>query len=169
MRIGLQNTWIAVGALITMSAGCAVPSPTGPSPSGTSTLTGAASQGIAVTASAGRFGTAPPPFVFPDGCCYYNDMVVRTVVPPARTPKPGRDNFYGFPGGAAMGQKGVVGVIPGVPGYHGGHWKFHAVTWNEDVLPYLLTSEEAVQEAETAGDVTVMRVPENDFRCPIQP
>ena len=168
MRIGLQNTWIVLAALLTMSAACAVPSPTGPSPSGTSTLTGAASQGIAVTALAGRFPTAPPPFVFPDGCCYYNDMVVRTVVPPARTPKPGRDNFYGFPEGtAAMGQKGVVGVIPGVPGYHGGHWKFYLVTWN--VTPYLLTSEEAVLMAKTAEDVTVMRVPDNDFRCPIQP
>jgi len=41
------------------------------------------------------------------------------------------------------------------------------VTWN--VVPYLLTSEAAVLDAETAGDVTVTRVPEMDFRCPIQP
>lgn len=107
-----------------------------------------------------------PPFVFPDGCCYYRDRVVRTVVPPARNPREGRNNFYGFPSGAAEGQKGVVGVAPGDRDYHGGHWKFRAVTWL--VTPYLLTSEDAVLAAELAGDVAVTRVRANDFRCPIQ-
>lgn len=105
--------------------------------------------------------------VFPDGCCYYEGRVVRTVVPPAANPRRGRDNFYGFPSGAAEGQKGVVAVAPGDRDYHGGHWKFHAVTFN--VEPYLLTSEGAVLAAEMDGDVTVVRVPENDFKCPIQP
>jgi hypothetical protein len=109
----------------------------------------------------------PPPFVFPSGCCYYQDRVVRTVVPPARSPKSGTDNFYGFPSGEAAGQKGVVGVAPGDTDYHGGHWKFYAVTWN--VTPYLLTSEAAVLAAAAAGDVTITRVPANDFKCPIQP
>jgi hypothetical protein len=108
-----------------------------------------------------------PGFVFPNGCCYYRGRVVRTVVPPASAPKTGVDNFYGFPGGAAPGQNGVVGVAPGDTDYHGGHWKFFAVTWN--VTPYLLTSEDAVLAAATAGDVTVTRVPGNDFKCPIQP
>lgn len=108
----------------------------------------------------------PPPFVFPDGCCYYNGEVVRTVVPPASTPKPGRDAFYGIVEGVAD-QKGVVAVVPGSPGYHGGHWAFYEVTWN--VEPYLLTSEAAVLAAEAAGDVTITRIPEMDFRGPIQP
>jgi hypothetical protein len=108
-----------------------------------------------------------PPFVFPEGCCFYQGDMVRTVVPPASTPKEGRDNFYGFPSGAAAGQKGVVGVAPGAAGYHGGHWAFYAVTFN--VTPYLLTSEAAVLAAATAGDVTIVRVAANDFRCPIQP
>ena len=108
-----------------------------------------------------------PPFVFPAGCCYYNGRMVRTVVPPAAAPQEGTDNFYGFPGAAAAGQKGVVGVISGVPGYHGGHWKFHAVTWN--VTPYVLTSEAAVLAAAAVGDVTATRAPGNDFKCPIQP
>ncbi|MCI0528866.1 MAG: hypothetical protein L0Y56_15630 [Nitrospira sp.] len=107
-----------------------------------------------------------PPFVFPDGCCYYQGTVVRTVVPPATTPKEGRDNFYGIVNGV-VNQKGVVAVAPGDQNYHGGHWKFFSVTWN--VPPYLLTTEEAVLAAEAAGDVTVTRVPEMDFRCPIQP
>jgi hypothetical protein len=110
---------------------------------------------------------ARPPFVFPPICCYYEDEIVRTVTPPARSPQTGTDNFYGFPSGAAEGQLGVVGVAPGDTDYHGGHWAFHAVTWN--VTPYLLTSEDAVLAAAAAGDVTVTRDPSMDFKCPIQP
>ena len=106
-----------------------------------------------------------PPFVFPDSCCYLDGVVVRTVVPPAAAPDAGRDNFYAVTGGVD-GQLGVVAVGPGSPGYHGGDWKFHAVTWN--VTPYLLTSEKAVLAAAAAGDVTISEVPENDFKCPIQ-
>jgi hypothetical protein len=106
-----------------------------------------------------------PPFVFPDGCCYLDGVVVRTVVPPAATPDAGRDNFYAVMGGVDA-QLGVVAVGPGSAGYHGGDWKFHAVTWN--VAPYLLTSEEAVLSAAQAGDVTISLVPDNDFKCPIQ-
>ncbi len=56
-----------------------------------------------------------PGFVFPDGCCYYDGGTVRTVVPPAASPKVGVDNFYGVPD-----QKAVVAVAPGDPDYHGG-------------------------------------------------
>lgn len=111
--------------------------------------------------------SARPAFVFPAGCCFYEGQIVRTVVPPASTPQEGRDNFYAFPNGAAAGQKGVVAVAPGDLDYHGGHWAFHAVTFN--VTPYLLTSEVAVLAVAAAGDVSVARVPANDFKCPIQP
>jgi hypothetical protein len=107
-----------------------------------------------------------PPFVFPDGCCFLDGGVVRTVVPPAAAPDAGRDDFYAVMGGVA-GQKGVVAVGPGSAGYHGGDWRFFAVTWN--VQPYLLTSAGAVLAAAAAGDVTITRVPGNDFKCPIQP
>jgi hypothetical protein len=106
-----------------------------------------------------------PPFVFPDSCCYLDGVVVRTIVPPAAAPDAGRDNFYAVMGGVD-GQKGVVAVGPGSDGYHGGDWKFFAVTWN--IAPYLLTSESAVLAAAAAGDVTITRVPGNDFKCPIQ-
>ena len=109
-----------------------------------------------------------PGFVFPGGCCYYRGTVVRTVVPPAAFPQEGRDGFYAITNGVA-GQKGVVAVAPGDPGYHGGHWAFHAVSFNPEVEPYLLTSEAAVLAAARAGDVSVTRVPEMDFLCPIQP
>ena len=111
---------------------------------------------LALPASAAR-----PGFVFPDGCCYYDGAVVRTVVPPASFPGSGNDDFYGVPG-----QRGVVAVAPGDVGYNGGHWAFHAVSWN--TTPYLLTSEEDVLAAERAGDVTVTRDPARDFLCPIQ-
>lgn len=134
------------------------------------TAAGCAPEGSVQPTNAPLFSAVSgdrPPFVFPSGCCYYQGQVVRTVVPPASTPKAGTDNFYGFPGAAAAGQKGVVGVAPGAEGYQGGHWAFHAVTWN--VTPYLLTSEAAVLTAKAAGDVSVTRVPDKDFKCPIQP
>ena len=106
-----------------------------------------------------------PPFVFPEGCCYHGGNLVRTVVPPAAFPNEGIDDFYAIMGGVAD-QKGVVAVAPGDEGYHGGHWAFHSVTWN--VAPYLLTSEADVLAAAAAGDVTITRIPENDFLCPIQ-
>ena len=106
--------------------------------------------------------------VFPGGCCFYEDTIVRTVVNSGAIPHEGRDPFYAFPDGAASGQKGVVAVAPGDTDYHGGQWKFFAVTFDEGVTPYLLTSAHAIIDAEDAGDVTVTRVPEMDFRCPIQ-
>ncbi len=45
----------------------------------------------------------------------------------------------------------------------------NTVTFNAGVTPYLLTSDEAVFAAEAAGDVTVTRTPDADFRCPVQP
>src|SRR6266566_928342 len=106
---------------------------------------------------------ARPGFVFPDICCYYNGGLVRTVVPPSAFPNEGRDNFYVVQGQSIFG---VVAVAPGAPGYHGGHWKFHSVTWN--VAAYPLPSESAILSAAAAGDVTVTRNAANDFLCPIQ-
>lgn len=102
----------------------------------------------------------------PHECCYYNGVVVRTIVPPSATPNEGRDNLYSFASGTPD-QMPVVGVIPGAPGYHGGLWAVHEVTWN--VAPSLLTSEAAVLAAAATGDITITRLPEADFRCPIQP
>ena len=110
---------------------------------------------------------ARPDFVFPGGCCFYEGSEVRTVVPPASAkPDSGIDDFYAGMDGA-VGQKGVVAVAPGDTDYHGGKWAFHSVTWN--VEPYLLTSADAVLTAAGLGDVTILRVGDNDFKCPIQP
>jgi hypothetical protein len=103
-------------------------------------------------------GKGPPGF----GELYYDGEVVRTVVPPASMTREGRDNLYAIPD-----QRAVVAVAPGDTDYHGGQWAFHSVSWNVD--SYLLTSEAEVLAAADVGDVTVTRVPENDFKCPVQP
>ena len=100
------------------------------------------------------------------GELYYDGTIVRTVVPPATMSKPGRDDFYVVMNGVE-GQLGIAAVAPGDKDYHGGKWAFHSVMWTTD--PYLLTSEEDVLNAQTAGDVVVMRISQNDFKCPIQP
>jgi len=69
----------------------------------------------------------------------------------------------------AAGQLGIAGVAPGDGPYHGGAWAVNSVTFNDGVTPYLLTSDEAVFAAQAAGDVTVTRNPDADFRCPVQP
>ena len=111
----------------------------------------------AISASAARPGF---------GNLFYDGGIVRTVIPPAAMTKEGVDNLYVFANGIT-GQLPIAAVAPGDRSYRGGKWAFYLVTWDED--PYLLTSEEDVLIAESNGDVIVVRVPENDFKCPIQP
>ena len=99
---------------------------------------------------------------------YHDGDMVRTVVTPSPLPQGGSDPFYSVTNGVA-GQLGIAGVAPGDGPYHGGAWAVNTVMFNEGVAPYLLTSDEAVFAAEAVGDVTVTRVPDADFRCPIQP
>jgi hypothetical protein len=101
------------------------------------------------------------------GFLFHDGAVVGTVVVPAQVPAgSGSDPFYNVTNGAA-GQLGIAGVAPGDGLYHGGDWQVWLVTFNDGVRPYLLTSDEAVAAAEAAGDVTVTRAPDADFRCPI--
>jgi hypothetical protein len=102
------------------------------------------------------------------GNLYYNDTIVRTVVPPAEFPNTGIDNFYKVTNGVT-GQLGITSVAPGADGYHGGHWAVFLVTFNPDKTPVLLTSETAVLAAQSAGTVTVTRNASADFLCPVQP
>ncbi len=99
------------------------------------------------------------------GLLYYEDEVVRTVVPPASTPNQGRDNFYVVTNGVEM-QLGVAAVAPGDQDYHGGDWKVIAVTFVGE--PQLLTSEADVVEAWFLGLVELTPMPSADFKCPIQ-
>jgi hypothetical protein len=103
------------------------------------------------------------------GFLYHDGAVIRTVVVSAPVaPGSGRDPLYSVTNGAD-GQLGIAGVAPGDGPYHGGQWAVYLVTFNPGVTPYLLTSDEAVMAAKAAGDVTVTRAPDRDFRCPVQP
>jgi len=116
---------------------------------------------VALVAAAPAFATTGKGFLFHDG------EIVGTVVVPANVePGSGNDPFYAVTNGAS-GQLGIAGVAPGDGPYHGGNWAFNAVTFRSGVTPYLLTSDEAVFAAAASGDVTVTRVPEKDFRCPV--
>ena len=108
---------------------------------------------------------APPAF----GTLYYNGGTVRTIVPAAPLNEPGSDDFYVVTNGDVAQQFGIAAVAPGDPGYNGGKWAVHTVTWNNSADAILLTSAAAVQAAADAGLVTIERVVEADFKCPIQP
>jgi len=125
-------------------------------------ITGLVLTSLLVIASAAPTFAAKPP----TGTLYLDGETVRTIVPPAASPQAGRDNLYAVAGAAAEGQFPVAASGPGDRDYHGGKWAVHEVSF--DVAPYLLTSEEAVLAAERAGHVTVVRLPDADFKCPIQ-
>src|ERR671925_103914 len=123
-------------------------------------LAAAATVAAAVLA-APAMATTGKGFLFHDG------SVVGTVVVPAHVaPGSGSDPFYNVTNGAD-GQLGIAGVAPGDGPNHGGSWQVNLVTFNSGVTPYLLTSDEAVAAAQAAGDVTVTRSPNADFRCPV--
>jgi hypothetical protein len=123
---------------------------------------------VAVAIAALLAAAAPASAKATKSLLYHDGDVVRTVVNAGRIPHQGTDPFYSVTNGVE-GQLGIAGVAPGDGPYHGGSWAVNTVTFNEGVSPYLLTSDEAVFAAEAAGDVTITRVPEADFRCPIQP
>jgi hypothetical protein len=101
------------------------------------------------------------------GQLFLNGEVVGTVVTPSPiAPGAGLDPFYKVTNGTGT-QLGIAGVGPGAGPYHGGSWQVYTVTFRDGVTPYLLTSDEAVAAAEAAGDVTVARVGDADFRCPV--
>jgi hypothetical protein len=103
----------------------------------------------------------------PRAMLFLNGETVRTFVVPAPLPHGGSDPLFMVTNGAT-GQLGIAGIGPGEPGYNGGAWAVYTVTFDDGVTPYLLTSDEDVEEAEAAGDVTVTRRPDLDNRCPIQ-
>lgn len=101
------------------------------------------------------------------GALFFDGNVVGTVVPPAAMPMAGKDPIYPIMGGAE-GQLPVAGTGPGDTDYHGGKWAVHVVVWTMEIEPYLLTSEEEVMDAYYDGHVSITRVMEADFKCPIQ-
>jgi opacity protein-like surface antigen len=98
---------------------------------------------------------------------WYQNQLVRTLLPPAHTPKEGTDVFYMVPG---VG--GVAALAPGDLGYHGGHWKVFVASGVSagDIATYGgLNSASEVMQAATAGAIVLTRRADLDFLCPIQP
>src|SRR5437870_1207838 len=121
----------------------------------------------ATVAIAAAVVAAPATATTGKGSLFHDGAVVGTVVVPAPVPAgSGSDPFFKVTNGAA-GQLGIAGVAPGDGPYHGGSWQVYLVTFNPGVTPYLLTSDEAVIAAKAAGDVTVTRAGDADFRCPV--
>jgi hypothetical protein len=128
-------------------------------------LVGLAAIGAAALSAMGGTGVQAAKVGF--GSLFLNGGVVGTVVVPAHVaPGSGEDPFYEVTNGAS-GQLGIAGVGPGEPGYHGGDWEVFTVTFNTGISPYVLKSAAAVQAAAQSEDVTIVRQPGQDFRCPI--
>lgn len=102
------------------------------------------------------------------GRLFHDGAVVRTVATPTSMPGRGVDAIYPVADGVA-GQLAVTSVAPGSPGYHGGRWAVYLVDFVDGATPRLLTSDEAVLAAAQAGEVTITRVPDADFVCPVTP
>jgi hypothetical protein len=120
-----------------------------------------------LAATTALFAALPAVATTGKGQLFHDGTVVGTVV----TPSPlaagsGTDPFYKVTNGAP-GQLGIAGVAPGDGLYHGGSWQVYLVSFNPGVTPYLLTSDEAVFAARDAGDATVTRAGDADFRCPV--
>jgi hypothetical protein len=115
----------------------------------------------------GMLAAVPAGATVSQGQLFHDGSVVGTVVTPSPIPAgSGTDPFYNVTNGVSD-QLGIAGVAPGDGPYHGGSWQVFLVTFNSGVTPYLLTSDEAVAAAEAAGDVTVTRAGDADFRCPV--
>ena len=105
------------------------------------------------------------------GELYYEGMVVKTIVPPAAMTQTGTEAFYViFENDAAdmPRQRPVIATAPGDKDYRGGKWAFNKVVWTDGSTPYELMSVMEVYMAKMLGDVTIDRIPENDFKCPVQ-
>lgn len=110
---------------------------------------------VAAPVGAKEFGT-----IYVDGTAY------RTFGNPARVdPGTGTDPIISF---TNFDQGGVALHAPG-PGSHGGRWAVTMATWNDPADARLVTSYEEALELEEAGDLTLIRAPDADFRCPILP
>jgi hypothetical protein len=110
---------------------------------------------LAVPVGARDFGT-----VYAEGDAY------RTFANPARVdPGTGTDPIIAF---TNFSQGGVAKYAPG-PGSHGGRWQVWLATWVDPGDAHLLTDFDDVMALVGAGDITLQRMPDADFRCPILP
>lgn len=100
------------------------------------------------------------------GTIYVDGEAYRTFGVDARVdPGTGTDPIIAF---TNFDQGGVAKYGPG-RGSHGGRWAVTLATWADPSEARLVTSYAEVMALAAAGDVTLERVPDADFRCPILP
>ena len=100
------------------------------------------------------------------GTVYAEGQAYRTFGNPARVdPGTGRDNIISF---TNFEQGGVAENPPG-RGSHGGRWAVWMATWTDPSMAHLITDFDDAQALAAAGQLTIVRAPEADFRCPILP
>jgi hypothetical protein len=110
--------------------------------------------------------TAAPATAKEFGTVYYDGQAYRTFGNPASVPAgTGTDPIVSF---TNFDQGGVSAVGPG-DGSHGGRWQVWMGTWTDPAEARLLTDYDEVLAEVEAGNLTLERAPDADFRCPILP
>jgi hypothetical protein len=100
------------------------------------------------------------------GTVYVDGVAYRTFANPARVdPGTGTDPIISF---TNFTQGGVAQFAPG-DGSHGGRWAVTMATWVDPADARLVTDYDEILDLAEAGDITLVRAPEADFRCPILP
>lgn len=104
------------------------------------------------------------------GMLYAEGETFRTFGNPANVaPGTGTDPLYTFVNSTNGAQLSVAQFAPG-QGSHGGRWAIWEATWVNDAdRSILVTDYETLQAYMTAERLTLGRVDEDDFRCPILP
>lgn len=104
------------------------------------------------------------------GAVYANDAVYRTFGNPANVPDgTGTDPFAKFTNSTNDDQLGVAAFAPGsTTDQHGGRWAVHRATWTATGDPSeLVTSWSELQSYVASGEISLVRAPAADFRCPV--
>jgi len=100
------------------------------------------------------------------GTIYVGGESYRTFGNPARVdPGTGTDPIVAF---TNFDQGGVAQYAPG-RGSHGGRWAVWMATWTDPGAAHLVTDFDTVLALTAAGQLTLVRAPNADFRCPILP
>jgi hypothetical protein len=118
-------------------------------------LTAAMSLMLAAPVGAKSFGTI-----------YAEGEAFRTFGVPARVDTgTGTDPIIAV---SNVDQGGVAQYPPG-EGSHGGRWQVWVAAWVDVGDAHLLTDFDDVIALVNAGEITLQRMPDADFRCPILP
>jgi hypothetical protein len=100
------------------------------------------------------------------GTVYVDGVAYRTFANAARVdPGTGRDPIISF---TNFDQGGVAQFAPG-EGSHGGRWAVTMATWVDPADARLMTDYDEILDLAESGEITLVRAPGADFRCPILP